>query len=327
MPENISANEILHTNTFNTKRPVSSVATYGSKNTREIVLKYIFMISALCSIFITVGIVFVLLKESVQFFSEISLFDFFTTTQWHPTIKPERFGVLPLISGTLVFTVLTALFALPVGLFTAVYLSEYASKKIKNIVKPFLELLAGLPTVVYGYFALVYITPILRYIFPDMQTFNILSAAIVTAVMIIPTIASISEDAMRAVPLSLRLASYGLGANKHETSIRVVIPSALSGILSSFILGISRAIGETMIVTIAAGNFSRIINIFDFKDTFLYPIQTMTAAMVEIGISDVTGDSIAYKSLFAIGLTLFCITLIMNTYSQYLKSKFREQYQ
>lgn len=304
-----------------------SHVTIKSKNFFERFIKKVFATSALFSIVITFAILFILLKDSVNFFTHVSIFEFFTETNWNPTIKPEKFGVLPLISGTLVFTTLTALFAIPIGLFTAVYLSEFVSTKIRSILKPLLELLAGLPTVVYGYFALVYITPLLRTILPNIQTFNVLSASIVVAIMIIPTIASLSEDAMKAVPLSLREASYALGAHKYETCTKVIIPSALSGIVSSFILGISRAIGETMAVTIAAGNLARIVNILDLEDTLLKPIQTMTAAIVEIGISDVTGDSVAYKSLFAIGLTLFLITLAMNSLSQYIKMKFREQYQ
>lgn len=298
-----------------------------SKSLFETAIKYVFLFSALFSITVTIGIVIILLKESLMFFKDVSIIEFFTARNWTPTIKPTQFGILPLISGTVIFTLLTAIIALPIGLLTALFLSEYVPQKLRAIIKPLLELLAGLPTVVYGYFALVYITPFLRKIFPSIQTFNVLSASIVVAIMVIPTIASLSEDAMKAVPTSLRYASYALGAHKNETCIKVVIPSALSGILSSFILGISRAIGETMVVTIAAGNLARIINPLHIHDSLLKPIQTMTAAMVEIGISDVTGYSIAYKSLFAIGLTLFVMTLSMNMYSQHLKSKFREVYQ
>jgi phosphate transport system permease protein len=263
----------------------------------------------------------------VDFFRSVSIFEFLTRTRWSPTIKPTQFGVLPLISGTLTFTLCTALIALPVGLLAAIYLSEYASEKVRGIMKPALEILAGIPTVVYGYFALVYITPLLRRIFPGISTFNVLSASIVVAIMIIPTVASISEDAMRAVPNSLRLAGYGLGVTKFQVSTTIVLPAALSGIVSSFILGISRAIGETMAVTIAGGNLSRIVNPLKPAEAFLQPIQTMTAAMVEIGTSDVTGDSVAYKSLFAIGLTLFLLTLVLNIISQFIKSRYREKYE
>ena len=265
--------------------------------------------------------------EAVDFFTEVSIFQFLFRTRWSPTIKPEEFGVIPLISGTLTFTFLTGLIAIPTGVLAAALLSEYAGERFRAIVKPALEVLAGIPTVVYGYFALVYITPMLRNVFPNIRTFNVLSASLVVAIMIIPTIASISEDAMRAVPKSLRYAGHSLGITKFQVTTTIVIPAALSGIVSSFILGISRAIGETMAVTIAGGNLPRIVNIFKPGQAFLEPIQTMTAAMVEIGISDVTGDSVAYKSLFAVGLTLFAMTFILNVISQYIKSKYRERYE
>ena len=235
--------------------------------------------------------------------------------------------MLPLISGTLVFTLMTSAIAVPVGLLAAIYLSEFANRKVSRIIKPALEVLAGIPTVVYGYFALVYITPVLSILFPVIKTFNVLSASIVVAIMIIPTVASISEDAMRAVPDSLREAAFGMGATKFQVSVSVVVPAALSGIISSFILGISRAIGETMAVTIAAGNLSRMVNPFNLRESLLEPIQTMTAAMVEIGMSDVTGDSVAYKSLFAVGLTLFVMTLCLNLLSQRIKMKHMEKYE
>jgi phosphate transport system permease protein len=294
---------------------------------KENAIKAVFVACALLSIITTAGIVLVLIFDTGEFFSNVSIIEFFTHTRWSPTIKPAEFGVLPLISGTLTFTLCTALIALPVGLLAAIYLSEYANEKVRSFLKPALEVLAGIPTVVYGYFALVYITPLLRYILPEISTFNVLSASIVVAIMIIPTVASISEDAMRAVPTSLRLAGYGLGVTKFQVSTTIVVPSALSGIVSSFILGISRAIGETMAVTIAGGNLSRIVNPLRPAEAFLQPIQTMTAAMVEIGTSDVTGDSVAYKSLFAIGLTLFFMTLILNLISQFIKTKYREKYE
>lgn len=297
------------------------------KNFRERGINLLLLSSALLTIMTTLGIIAVLFFDSFVFFHHVSPVQFLFGKAWNPTILPFRYGILPLISGTLYFTFLTALIAIPTGLFTAVFLSEYASPKLRSLLKPGLELLAGLPTVVYGYFALVYLTPILRNIFPAIQTFNVLSAAIVVAVMIIPTIASISEDALRSVPMSLRNASYGLGAAKYQTCIRVVIPSGISGVVSSFMLGISRAIGETMAVTIAAGNLARIIQPFKLKDSLLGPVQTMTAAMVEIGISDVSGHSIAYKSLFAVGLILFLMTFLMNVLSQYFKMKYREVYE
>lgn len=302
-----------------TKRPLRTL--------RENAMGGVFFLCAFLSILTTVGIVIVLLSESIGFFRSVSPLEFFTHTRWSPTIKPTEFGVLPLISGTLTFTITTAIIALPIGLLAAVFLGEYASERLRSILKPALEVLAGIPTVVYGYFALVYITPFLRSFMPSIRTFNVLSASIVVAIMIIPTIASISEDAMRAVPQSLRQAAFGLGVTKFQVTLTVVVPAALSGIVSSFILGLSRAIGETMAVTIAGGNLSRIVNPLNLSEALLAPVQTMTAAMVEVGISDVTGDSEAYKSLFAIGLTLFAMTLVLNIISQYIKSKYREKYQ
>jgi len=294
---------------------------------RENAMGGVFFICAVVSIITTIGIVMVLLAEAVDFFRQVSIFQFITGTRWSPTIKPTEFGVLPLVSGTLTFTFITALIALPIGLLAAIYLSEYANRRIRSIIKPLLEVLAGIPTVVYGYFALVYITPVLRNVFPSIRTFNVLSASIVVAIMIIPTIASISEDSMRAVPRSLREAGFGLGVGKLKVTITIVVPAALSGIVSSFILGISRAIGETMAVTIAGGNLSRIVNPLNPASALLEPVQTMTAAMVEIGMSDITGDSVAYRSLFAVGLTLFFMTLLLNVVSQYIKTRYREKYQ
>jgi len=294
---------------------------------KESGMKTVFLSSAAISIITTIGIVLVLLVETVSFFREVPLSDFFLGLNWSPTIKPTFFGVWPLISGTLYFTFITALIALPVGLLAAIFLSEYSGKRLRSVIKPALEILAGIPTVVYGYFALVYITPLLRMIIPGIKTFNVLSASIVVAIMIIPTVASISEDAIRAVPQSLRQAGLGLGVTKFQVTVTIVLPASLSGIMSSFILGISRAIGETMAVTIAAGNMSRLVNPFKPGEALLHPIQTMTAAMVEIGMSDVTGDSPAYRSLFAVGFTLFLMTLTLNVVSQMIKSRYREKYQ
>jgi phosphate transport system permease protein len=294
---------------------------------RDNTIKAVFIACASLSIATTLGIVLVLVFDAVQFFRRVSIVEFFTHTRWSPTILPVEFGVLPLISGTATFTLCTALIALPVGLLAAVFLSEYANERLRALLKPALEVLAGIPTVVYGYFALVYITPLLRSFIPGIAAFNVLSASIVVAIMIIPTVASISEDALRAVPRSLRLAGYGLGITRFQVSTTIVIPAALSGIVSSFILGISRAIGETMAVTIAAGNLARIVNPLKPAQAFLQPVQTMTAAMVEIGTSDVTGNSVAYKSLFAVGLTLFLMTLVLNIISQFIKNRYREKYE
>jgi len=290
--------------------------------------KVIVVFLALCAVltlFVTFSIIAVLLGESIMFFSEISPIEFFTGTRWTPTIKPYSFGVLPLVVGTLMITIGSAIIAIPAGILSAIYLSEYASERVRNMLKPMLEILAGIPTVVYGFFAFAYITPYLKAVIPDLQAYNALSASIVVGIMIIPIVASISEDAIRAVPRSLREAGYALGARKPRVILTIVIPSALSGIVASFILGISRAIGETMAVTIAAGRTPRLANILNPAD-WMKSIETMTAAMVEIGMSDVSGQSIAYKSLFAIGLTLFAMTLLLNTVSYFVKMRYREVY-
>jgi len=297
----------------------------GTRDFREKAAKWFFFLCASLSIAVTLGIVLVLVLDALDFFSSVSPLEFLTSTRWSPTIKPEEFGVLPLISGTFIITLGAAIVALPTGLLAAIYLSEYASQRVRSAVKPALEVLAGIPTVVYGYFALVYITPLLGKVLP-ISTFNALSASLVVGIMIIPMVSSISEDAMSAVPRSLREAGYGLGATKFNVSTTIVVPSALSGIISSFILGLSRAIGETMAVTMAGGKLAHIANPLN-PSSWLEPVETMTAAMVEIGMSDVTGESVAYKSLFAVGLALFVITFIMNILSQYVKSRYREVYE
>ncbi|WP_435182059.1 phosphate ABC transporter permease subunit PstC [Halorussus sp. AFM4] len=293
---------------------------------KEQAIKAIFFSCAALSILTTVGIVLALAGDALTFFTRVSPVAFFTNTEWHPTIQPYSFGVLPLIAGTLIITIGSAVIALPLGVLTAIYLSEYASDRMRSVLKPALEILAGIPTVVYGYFALVYITPALSTVFPTIETFNALSASIIVGIMIIPMVSSISEDAMNSVPDSLRQAGYGLGATKFEVSTGVVVPSAISGILSSFILALSRAIGETMAVTIAAGRDAELVNPFN-PEAYLGSVETMTAAMVELGSSDVTGASTAYKSLFAIGLTLFVITLGMNMLSEWISSRYREVYE
>ncbi|KUJ93163.1 MAG: Phosphate ABC transporter, permease protein (PstC) [Archaeoglobus fulgidus] len=283
------------------------------------------LFSALITVAVTFGIVLTLVGDTIRFFTHISPLEFFLGTKWTPTIRPYSFGVLPLVAGTVMVTVGAAAIAIPSGLLAAVYLSEYAGERRRAVLKPLLEILAGIPTVVYGYFAFAYITPFLKALFPDISAYNALSASIVVGIMIIPIVASISEDALRAVPQSLREAGYALGARKAKVIASIVIPAALSGIVASFILGISRAIGETMAVTIAAGRTPRLVNILNPVD-WLGSIETMTAAMVEIGISDVSGQSVAYQSLFAIGFTLFLMTMLLNTVSYAIKMRFREVY-
>ena len=291
------------------------------RDLREGAVGALLFASAAFSTLVTVGIVFVLVRETVSFFSQVSLFEFFGETRWTPSFREKHFGVLPLLAGSLLVAGGSALIALPVGLLSAVYLAEYARERLRGILKPLLEVLAGIPTVVYGYFALTWVTPKLRVLFPQTEVFNAASASIVMGIMIIPTVASLSEDALRAVPQALREGAFGLGATRLEVATRVVIPAALSGILASFILAISRAIGETMVVAIAAGNRPNLTL------NPLESIQTMTAYIVQMSLGDTPRGTIVYESLFAVGMTLFLITLLMNVVSQRILSRYRQVYQ
>jgi len=294
----------------------------GAVNDRgTFIARVVFFSCALVTVLTTFGIIAVLVAGSIPFFRAVSIFEFFTGTEWSPIIRPRSYGVLPLIWGTMIIVVGSAAIALPVGVLTAIYLSEYADGRVRRVLKPTLEILAGVPTIVYGFFAISFITPQIQRVFPETGTFNALAGAIVVGIMIIPMVSSLSEDAMSAVPDPLRNAGYGLGATKFEVSTQVVLPAALSGILASFVLAISRAIGETMAVTLAAGMQPNI--------TFnpLSEIQTMTAYMVQVGISDVSVGSIGYQSLFAVGLTLFVMTLAMNVASQFIRARYREVYE
>jgi len=283
------------------------------------------------SVLVTIGIILSLFTEAIGFFlrPEVSIFKFFTGTTWRPlakTVSPDNFGVLPLITGTMLIAVISAMISVPIGLGSAIYLSEYASEKMRNILKPTLEILAGIPSVVYGYFALSFVTPVIQTIIEkwlgiDVSFFNALSASIVLGIMIIPTVASISEDALRAVPRSLREAAYSLGATKFEAITQVVVPAALSGIIAAFILAISRAVGETMAVTIAAGATPQV--------TFnpLESVQTMTSFIVQVSFGDAPAGSINGQSIFAVGATLFTMTFIMNIISDVVLNRFREVYE
>ena len=283
-------------------------------------VRWLFFGCALISILTTLGIVFILIGQSIGFFREVSILEFLTGTRWTPILKPTAFGVLPLLAGTLLVTVLAAMVALPVGLATAIYLAEYAPDKARRVLKPLIEILAGIPTVVYGYFALTFVTPQLQRFFPDMIVFNPLSAGLVMGIMIIPMVSSLSEDAMISVPRSLRQASYALGATKLETSLKVVVPAALSGIVASFILAISRAIGETMLVTIAAGATPRI------TANPLDSIQTMTAYIAQLAQGEASHDSVEYKTLFAVALLLFLMTLALNLLGHWVVRRWRQAY-
>ncbi|WP_052000933.1 phosphate ABC transporter permease subunit PstC [Gracilibacillus halophilus] len=276
------------------------------------------LLCATVSVATTIGILFTLLSETIGFFQNISLTEFYLGTKWSPWT--DHFGVAPLIAGTLLITVIAICVALPIGLAAAIFLSEYASERTRKIIKPILEILAGIPTVVYGFFALTFVSPMLSNIFTDMNIFNALSGGIVVGVMIIPMIASLSEDAMNAVPNSLREGALGLGATKFEVTRRVVMPAAFSGIIASIVLAISRAIGETMIVTIAAGATPNLT--IDPTES----IQTLTAFIVQGAKGDTSYHSTIYSSIYAVGMTLFVFTLLMNILSQYISRRFKEDY-
>ncbi len=280
------------------------------------------MVCALVSVLTTIGIVFTLIKETASFFQDVPFLHFITGTEWTALFSgaQQQFGVLPLISGTMLVTVGAAVVAIPLGLFSAIYLSEYAPDKVRRILKPVLEILAGIPTVVYGFFAFTFITPLLKNFIPQISSFNALSASIVVGIMIIPMIASLSEDAMSSVPRGVREAAYAMGSTRLEVAMKVVVPAALSGIIASFVLGISRAIGETMIVTIAAGATPTM----SLDPT--QSIQTMTAYMVQAASGDISYGTTAYKSIYAVGMTLFIFTMIMNLFAQYISRRFKEEY-
>ena len=287
---------------------------------REAVIQRLLLACALISVFTTIGIVIILVVQAAGFFSKVSILEFFTGTQWTPLFQPQHFGVLPLVGGTLLTAGIAILVAIPIGLAAAVYLSEYAQDRVRRIVKPFLEILAGIPTVVYGYFALTFLTPLLQNIFPDMIVFNALSAGLVMGIMIIPMVSSLSEDAMVAVPRSLRDAGYGLGATRYEVATRVVMPAAVSGIVAACILALSRAVGETMIVVIAAGSTPKLTL------NPLESIQTMTAYIVQISLGETPHGTVEYYTIFAVGLLLFFMTLLMNLFSQWFVGRYREKY-
>ncbi len=295
---------------------------------REALVQGVLFFCAFVSIFTTLAIIFVLLEETVGFFAEVSIIDFLTDTQWIPGLGggpggvEPHFGILPLLSATLLVAAGAAVVALPVGLASAIFLSEYAPEWLRGIVKPILEVLAGIPTVVFGFFALTFVSQdIIQVLFPGTKIFNAASASIVVGIMIIPMVSSLSEDAMSAVPQSLREGAYALGSTKFEVALKVVVPAALSGIVASFILAISRAIGETMIVTLAAGATPNLT--WDPLES----IQTMTAYIVQVSLGDTPQGSLEFKTIFAVGMTLFLMTLGLNIASQYLLHRFREVYE
>ena len=291
------------------------------RNLQEQLIRAGLFLCAAVSILTTMGIVAVLLFETLEFFRAVPLWDFLTGTQWTPLFDPPQFGVWPLVAGTRTVALIAMLIALPIGLLAAIYLSEYASRNTRRVLKPLLEILAGVPTVVYGYFALTFVTPLLREWLPDLQVFNALSAGVVMGVMIIPLVSSLSEDALSAVPQALREAAYGLGATQFEVTTRTVAPAALSGIVAAFILAMSRAIGETMIVLIASGQ-STTLQLNPLK-----AMETMTAYIARVSLGDNPQQSIEFKTIFAVGMLLFLLTFVLNLISQRVLAKYRQVYQ
>ncbi len=290
------------------------------RHVKERIIEAILFLAASVSVATTVGIVVILVKESFVFFQVVSLWDFLTDTQWTPLFADAHYGILPLLSGTLVSSTVALLVAIPLGTIIAIYLSEFAPFTVREVAKPFLEMLGGVPTIVYGYFALLFVTPLLQKLFPSLPGFTLLSAGLVMGIMIIPYVSSVSEDAMRAVPMALREGSYAMGATRFQTAIRVVTPAAFSGIAAAYILGISRAVGETMILAVAAGMQPNL------TWNPMEPAATITAYIVQVALGDLPHGSIGYQTIFAAGLTLALITLFFNVLGHMLRKRFRQAY-
>ena len=306
----------------NETTPVQRFSAKRWRNLREKAIETILLLAALSSVGVTLAIVGTLLYECIGFFShpEVSLWQFLTDTQWTPLFNDKHFGVLPLVCGTLVTTIVALMVSVPLGTIIAIYLSEFANPLVREIIKPILELLAGVPTVVYGYFALTFVTPLLQKIIPGLPGFNMLGAGLVMGIMIIPYVSSVSEDALRTVPLYLREGSFAMGATRLQTTLRVLLPASISGIAAAYILGVSRAVGETMVVAIAAGGQPNLtINPLE-------PAQTITAYIVSVSLGDLPYGSIEYETIFAVGLTLVLITLGFNVIGHFLKKRYREIY-
>ncbi len=284
------------------------------------IIEFVLLLAACVSVFTTLGIVYILVKESWVFFNAVSIWSFLTDSQWTPLFDDAHFGISVLLAGTLSSSIVALLIAIPLGTIIAIYLSEFSGYKTREILKPVLELLSGVPTIIYGYFALLVVTPLLQAIYPGLPTFNILSAGLVMGIMIIPYVSSLSEDAMRAVPMSLREGSYAMGATRFQTATRVVVPAAFSGIASAYILGISRAVGETMILAVAAGMQPNLTL------NPLEPAATITSFIVQVALGDLPHGSVGYQTIFAAGLTLMLMTLMFNLLGYWLRRKFREVY-
>jgi phosphate transport system permease protein len=291
-----------------------------TRHVRERVIEFILFCAAAFSVAITLGIVYVLVSESVLFFQQVSIWDFLTDTQWTPLFDDAHYGIMVLLSGTLVSSGVALMVAVPLGTIIAIYLSEFAPFSVREAAKPLLELLSGVPTVVYGYFALLFVTPLLQQLIPGLPGFNLLSAGLVMGIMIIPYVSSVSEDAMRAVPMSMREGSYAMGATRFQTAVRVVTPAALSGITAAYILGISRAVGETMILAVAAGMQPNL------TWNPMEPAATITSFIVQVALGDLPHGSIGYQTIFAAGLTLMLMTLMFNILGHIMTRKFRQAY-
>jgi phosphate transport system permease protein len=291
------------------------------RKTTEKIIEAGLTLSGALTILVTLGIIWVLFSESVSFFAEVSIFDFLTDTEWTPLFTQKHYGILPLLSGTLLTTLIAVGTAMPVGLIIAIYLSEYAPKSFRTRIKPIMEILAAIPTVVYGFFALSVVTPFLQSFIPGVGTFNALSAGLVMGVMIVPMISSLSEDALYAVPKSMREASYGMGATRFQTSFKVIVPAASSGIIVSMILAVGRAVGETMVVAIAAGQQPTLT--FDPRQG----VETITSYIVQVSLGDVQHGSLEYNTIFAAGITLFIFTFMLNHISFWIKKRFHEKYE
>ncbi len=302
------------------KQKPSRFAYQARRHLPERVIQGVLFLAAFSAVAVTIAIMVILVYESLGFFKEVSIFDFLTDTQWTPLFSNKHFGVLPLVTGTLVVAAVALSIAIPLGTIIAIYLSEFAPHRVRETVKPFLELLEGVPTVVYGYFALLFVTPLLQTFIPGLPGFNMLGAGIVMGIMIIPYVSSVSEDAMRAVPMHIREGSYAMGATRFQTATRVVTPAATSGIVAAYILGISRAIGETMVVAVAAGSQPNLT---------LNPLEgaaTITAYIVQVSLGDLPHGSLEYQSIFAVGLVLLLMTLLFNVLGHLLRRRFREVY-
>jgi phosphate transport system permease protein len=313
-------------------RSVSSVSLTGearlaqlasmkvARERKDKLIEAVLLLAACVSVFTTLAIVYILVKESVLFFTHVPLWTFLTDKQWTPLFDDAHFGIVVLLSGTLSSSLVALLIAIPLGTIIAIYLSEFAEYRVREVLKPVLEMLSGIPTIIYGFFALLVVTPLMQKIYPGLPTFNILSAGIVMGIMIIPYVSSLSEDAMRAVPMSLREGAYAMGSTRFQTATRVVVPAAFSGIASAYILGISRAVGETMILAVAAGMQPNLTL------NPLEPAATITSYIVQVALGDLPHGSIGYQTIFAAGLTLMLLTLVFNLLGYWLRRKFREVY-